>query len=166
MNSLLAWFRRGAESVAVGLLTAIFVLFILQIFTRYVIRQPLGWTLEACLIAWLWLVFWSAAFTLKHSDHVRFTVLSDAVGPGLRRMFILLSASCLVTAFALSLPATVDFIGFMAIERSSLLKIRFDHVFSVYLIFAVAIIVRYLFQIIDALRTTSSGKTTSPSQSE
>ncbi len=32
--------------------------FILQIVTRYVINHPLGWTLEACLTLWLWLVFW------------------------------------------------------------------------------------------------------------
>lgn len=157
MKLLLAWLRRGTESVAVGLLTAIFVLFILQIFTRYVIRQPLGWTLEACLIAWLWLVFWSAAFTLKNEDHVRFTVLIDGVGPKLRHIFLVLSALSLITAFALSLPATADFIGFMEIESTSLLKIRFDYVFSIYLIFAVAIILRYLWFIIGVFRTRSNG---------
>ncbi|MGI9499102.1 MAG: TRAP transporter small permease [Geminicoccaceae bacterium] len=142
--------------MAVGLLTAIFVLFILQIFTRYVIRQPLGWTLEACLIAWVWLVFWSGAFTLRHEDHVRFTVLSDSVGPKLRRLFAVLSALCLIAAFSLSLPATTDFIGFMAIESTSLLKIRFDHVFSIYLIFAIAIILRYARSLVTAMRTPSA----------
>ena len=156
MRFMFTWFRRGTESVAVGLLTAIFVLFILQIFTRYVIRQPLGWTLEACLIAWLWLIFWSAAFTLRHEDHVRFTVLSDGVGPKLRSVFLVLSAISLIIAFALSLPATADFIGFMAIESTSLLKIRFDYVFSIYLIFAAAIILRYLWSIIGVFRGQST----------
>lgn len=157
MRTILTWFRRSTESVAVGLLTAIFGLFILQIFTRYVIRQPLGWTLEACLIAWVWLVFWSAAFTLKHEDHVRFTILIDGVRPKLRPILLVLSAVCLITAFTLSLPATVDFIQFMAIESTSLLKIRFDYVFSIYLIFAVAIILRYLWSIITVFRARSSG---------
>ncbi len=157
MARLTGWLRRAAESVAVGLLTAIFVLFILQIFTRYVIRQPLGWTLEACLVAWLWLVFWSAAFTLRNEDHVRFTILSDMVRPGLRRLFAVAAALCLIAAFAMSLPATVDFVAFMAIEKTSLLKIRFDYVFSVYLIFAVAVIVRCVWQIVGELRTTPPG---------
>lgn len=157
MTRLAGWLRRAAESVAVGLLTAIFVLFILQIFTRYVIRQPLGWTLEACLVAWLWLVFWSAAFTLKNEDHVRFTILSDLVRPGLRRVFAVAASLCLIVAFAISLPATADFIAFMAIEKTSLLKIRFDLVFSVYLIFAVAVIVRCLWQIVGEFRTTTPG---------
>lgn len=157
MTSLLNWFRRGTESVAVGLLTAIFVLFILQIFTRYVIRQPLGWTLEACLIAWLWLVFWSAAFTLNNNDHVRFTVLADAARPGLKRVFTVIAAVAFIAAFGLSLPATADFIGFMAIEKTSLLKIPFDLVFSIYLIFAIAIIVRCLGQIVVTIRATRPG---------
>ena len=148
--------------MAVGLLTAIFVIFILQIFTRYVIRQPLGWTLEACLIAWLWLVFWSAAFTLRHDDHVRFTVLADAANPGLRRVFTILSAVFLTAAFAISLPATADFIGFMKIEKTSLLKIPFDYVFSVYLIFAVAIILRCAWQIISAFRALPPGPEAGP----
>ncbi len=157
MRTLLAWFKRGTESVAAGLLAAIFVLFILQIFTRYVIRQPLGWTLEACLIAWLWLVFWSAAFTLRHDDHVRFTVLAESARPGLKRIFVILTALCLIATFGFSLPATADFIGFMAIEKTSLLKIPFDYVFSIYLIFALAVIVRCLWQIVGAFRAAPPG---------
>ncbi len=157
MKTFLTWFRRGTESVAAGLLAAIFVLFILQIFTRYVIRQPLGWTLEACLIAWLWLVFWSAAFTLANDDHVRFTVLAEAARPGLKRAFAILTAVALIAALGYSLPATADFIGFMAIEKTSLLKIPFNYVFSIYLIFAIAMIVRCLWQIVSAFRATPPG---------
>jgi TRAP-type C4-dicarboxylate transport system permease small subunit len=138
--------------VAVGLLTALFLSFVLQIFSRYVVKQPLGWTLEACLLSWLWLVFWSGAFTLRDEDHVRFTVLYDAARPRVRRIFAGIAALCIVIALAVSLPATADFIDFMAIEKTSLLKVRFDLVFSVYLIFAVALIARYGWRIIALLR--------------
>ena len=151
-KTVLAWFGRRADNVAVGLLTATFVIFILQIVSRYVIRQPLGWTLEACLLSWLWLVFWSGAFTLTDQDHVRFSVISDAVRPGIRRVFGLIAAIAIVAAFAASLPATLDFVQFMAIEKTSLLKIRFDHVFGIYLIFAVAIILRYAWRFVVLVR--------------
>ncbi len=152
MQPVLNWLQRRADNVAVGLLTAIFLLFMLQIISRYVIRQPLGWTLEANLLAWLWLVFWSAAFTLREDDHVRFTVLLDAARPRTRRVYLIISALCIIAAFAISLPATADYVSFMAIERTSLLKFRFDHVFAIYLIFAVAIIARYAWRILDVLR--------------
>lgn len=152
MSALLTWLRNRADNVAVGLLTAIFVLFVLQIVTRYVIRQPLGWTLEACLLCWLWLVFWSSAFILKERDHVRFSILSDAVGLRARMAFAALSALCLILAFGASLPATLSFVEFMAIEKTSLLKIRFDLVFSIYLVFAAAVIARALLRLLSVLR--------------
>ena len=151
-NIILNQLRMRADNVAVGLLTAIFLSFILQIFSRYVIRQPLGWTLEACLLSWLWLIFWSTAFTLKEEDHVRFTILSDHVRPAIQKIFVVISAICIITAMAVSLPATIDFVTFMSIEKTSLLKLRFDYVFSIYIIFSAAIISRYLWRLLDLLR--------------
>ncbi len=154
---VLIWLQRRADNVAVALLTAIFLSFILQIVSRYIVRQPLGWTLEACLLAWLWLVFWSTAFTLKEEDHVRFTVLVDHAGPRLRRFYMLITAFCVIGALVVSLPATLDFVAFMKIEKTSLLKVRFDYVFSIYLIFAVAMITRYVWRIIEIIRGRDLG---------
>jgi len=38
-----------------------------------------------------------------------------------------------------------DYVTFMKVEKTAYLKIRFDWLFSIYLIFVVAIIVRYLY---------------------
>jgi len=152
MMPVLKWLQRRADNVAVALLAAIFLSFILQIVSRYIIRQPLGWTLEACLLAWLWLVFWSTAFTLKEEDHVRFTVLCDTARPNVRRIYMIITAICVVAALGTSLPATFDFVTFMKIEKTSLLKVRFDYVFSVYLIFSIAIIARYVWRVTEIIR--------------
>jgi len=158
MRSILSWLARRADNVAVALLAATFIIFILQIVSRYIIRDPLGWTLEACLLCWLWLVFWSGAFNLRDQDHVRFNVLSEAVGPRIRRVFAILSALAIISALTASLPATADFISFMAIEKTSLLKIRFDYVFAIYLVFAVAIILRYAHRIYVSLGRTDESR--------
>ena len=105
-------------------------------------------------MCWLWLVFWCAAFTLKDEDHVRFTILLHGVNRKTRRFFAVISGVCIVTAFAYAIPPTWDFVSFMAIEKTSLLKIRFDIVFFIYLVFAVAIIGRYGRRVIAALRDT------------
>lgn len=147
----IAWLGRRAENIAVALLTAIFCSFILQIFSRYIVRQPLGWTLEACLLGWLWLVFWCTAFTLRDDDHVRFTILLHTVKRPLRRVFAIISGCCIVAAFLYSAAPTWDFIAFMAIEKTSLLKIRFDFVFGIYLIFIAAVVCRYTTRVIQAL---------------
>ncbi len=152
MQKLVNWLRARADNVAVALLTVIFLSFILQIVSRYIIRHPLGWTLELCLLCWLWLVFWSSAFTLKDEDHVRFTILWDHSSKRLRRIYAIFTGICIIGAFGAALPATYGFVSFMAIEKTSLLKVRFDVVFSVYLLFTIAIIAHYAGRIIKILR--------------
>ena len=56
-----AWLHRRAENVAAGLLAAMFIAFVLQIFFRYVFNFPIGWTSELTVITWLWLVPFGAA---------------------------------------------------------------------------------------------------------
>lgn len=144
MAALARAMRAIAENVAAALLAAMFAAFMLQIVSRYVLNNPLGWTLEVCLTTWLWLVLWGGGLILNERDHVRFDIIYQYVRPGTRRVFAILSALTLVAAMAVSLPASLDYITFYEIKSSSILGIRLDIVFSVYAVFAVALIVRYL----------------------
>jgi len=117
-----------------------------------VLRQPLGWTIEACLLAWLWIVFWGAAFLLDDHEHVRFDILYNHVTPRVRGFFAAVSAIAIIVAMIRAFPATVDFVSFMKIESTSLLKFRFDYVFSIYLIFSAVIILRYLWRLVSIIR--------------
>ncbi len=143
MNAVLGWLQRRAENVAVGLLTAMFAAFVLQIVSRYIFNRPISWTLELSLTTWMWVVFWGSAFCLKDKDHVRFDMLEHAARPQLRRLMALVSALAIVAGFAASLPATIDYITFYKIKSSAVLHIRLDYVFSIYGIFMGAIIIRY-----------------------
>ena len=152
MRSTLAWLHARTENVAAALLAAMFVAFMLQIVFRYVINVPLEWTQEACLTTWLWAVFWGAAFNLRERDHVRFDVLYAMGGRGARRIMALISALSITIAFAVSLPATIGYITFYKIKSSATMGIRLDYVFSVYGLFAVAMILRYGLRSLSLLR--------------
>ena len=155
MPKLLAWLRHRADNVAVALLTAMFATFIVQIVSRYVLDAPVGWSVEVCLTAWLWVVFWTAAFCLGDRDHVKFDILYQAASPRARRVLALVSAAAVVIGFLASLPATYDYITFYKIKKSATLHLRMDYVFSIYGAFAVAVIVRYLWRIVRILRGRS-----------
>lgn len=143
MQTTIRWLRRRAENVAAGLLGAMFLAFMIQIVFRYVLNYPLGWTLEACLTFWLWGVFWTAGFNLEERDHVKFDVLYQVFRERTRRVLALVSALAVAVAFAAALPATIDYITFYSIKSSATLGLRLDFVFSVYGVFAVAVVVRY-----------------------
>ena len=152
MSATIRWLQARADNVAVALLAAMFVAFMLQIFARYVINYPIGWTLEVCLTTWLWLVFWSSAFVLTERDHVTFDLLYLIVNRRVQRVFALVSAAAIVAGFLAALPATFDYITFYKIKKSATLGIRLDVVFSVYGMFAIAVIVRYAWNIWALLR--------------
>jgi TRAP-type C4-dicarboxylate transport system permease small subunit len=57
-----------------------------------------------------------------------------------------------IVLFGMALPATVSYVSFMKVESSSYLKIRLDLLYSVYVVFAVAIVVRYLWAIVSLAR--------------
>lgn len=147
MRRVARFLQARAENVAVALLTVMFLSFMLQIVSRYVFQSPIGWTLEVCLTTWLWLVFWASAFCLRDRDHVRFDMFYIAGSPAVRRVFAIVSAVAIIAGIAAALPATIDYITFYKIKKSATLRIRLDVVFSVYAVFAVAIIARYTLRI-------------------
>jgi len=52
------WLRRRAENVTVVLLAVMFATFIIQIFFRYILNNPIGWSEEVIITMWLWTVLW------------------------------------------------------------------------------------------------------------
>jgi TRAP-type C4-dicarboxylate transport system permease small subunit len=153
----LAWLRRRAEDVAAALLAAMFAAFVVQVFMRYVLNSPVGWSTEICTIAWLWGILWGSSLVLRDSEEIRFDVVCELVGNRTKRLFTVLSSAALVVLYGFSLPATIDYISFMQVEKSAYLGIRFDYLFSIYIVFAVASIVRHLWMIWRSIRGETSG---------
>ena len=156
MNLLLGkagnWLQRRAENVLAALLAVMFVAFLLQITFRYLLNLPVGWTSELTIIAWLWGVPGGAAFVVKERDEVRFDLVYGALGARPRRLAGIVTGLAIVGLYAISLPATLDYVRFMKVERTAYLKIRFDHLFSIYVLFVVAVIVRYVWILSRLLR--------------
>jgi len=152
MQGAVDWMRRRAENIVAGMLGIMFVAFLVQIVFRYVFNFPIGWTSELSVIAWLYMTLLGSAFWLKESEEIRFDLLSGPLGPRGRRVLAFLVAVAAVVLFGMALPATVKYVAFMKVESSSYLKIRLDVLYSVYVVFAVAVIVRYAWAIVRVAR--------------
>ena len=147
-----AWLRRRAENVAAALLAVMFVAFLVQIVFRYLFNFPIGWTAELTVIAWLYLVLWGSAFVLRESEEIRFDLLYGAVGWRARLVMGIVFSASIAILYGAALPATVAYVRFMEVERTSYLKIRMDWLYSIYVIFAIAVIIRYLWLLSRLLR--------------
>lgn len=137
------WLGRRAEDVLAALMVAMFVAFMLQIVTRYLLNAPLSWTAEFSTLAWLWGVLWGAGLVLRDEEEIRFDVVYGMMPGAMRRVADAITGTAVVLVFAWSLPAMVDYVTFMKVEKSAYLGIRFDVLYSVYLLFAVAQIIRH-----------------------
>jgi C4-dicarboxylate transporter, DctQ subunit len=153
------WLRRRAENVAVALLSIMFGCFIIQTFFRYVLNNPVGWTEEVIVTTWLWTVLWGAAFIISEAEEVRFDILYTNMSEGARRICTVLTGCALIFIYAISLPASYKYVTFMKVERSAYLRVPIDLMYSVYIVFAVACIARYVWLVYQALRGGSSPAT-------
>jgi TRAP-type C4-dicarboxylate transport system permease small subunit len=143
--------HRGAELVGALLLAAMFGAFLLQVFMRYVVGRPLEWSLEVCLITYVWFVFWTLAFLVRESDHVSFSLFYQSVAPPVQRVLALISTLLIVGLLGAALPATWDFVSFMAIDSTWVLHLRFDLVFGVFVLFMLAVVWRGLRRLVALL---------------
>jgi TRAP-type C4-dicarboxylate transport system permease small subunit len=146
------WLYRRAENLLALMLAVMFAAFLLQIAFRYLLNLPIGWTSEISAMLWIWLVLFGAAFVLREDEEIRFDLFYAAARPRTRRAMLLGAAAGLVALYAVSLPAVADYVAFMKVERTAYLEVRFDWLYSIYLVFVVAVIARYLWLSWQALR--------------
>jgi C4-dicarboxylate transporter DctQ subunit len=146
------WVQRRAENVIAALLGVMFVAFMIQIVFRYFLNLPTGWSTETVVVCWLWLVLGGTALALKEKDEIRFDIFTSVAGPRTRRVLGGIVAVATVGLYGLSLPGTWKYVTFMKVEKSSYLDIRLDWLYSIYVVFVVATILRYLWLLWESVR--------------
>jgi TRAP-type C4-dicarboxylate transport system permease small subunit len=140
--STFTWLHRRAENLLALVLGALFASFLIQIVFRYLLNLPLGWTVEFVAIAWLWGILFGYAFVVSERDVIRLDILYALLPPLARRMLDVVTSLICIAIFAWTLPKVWDYVTFMKIEKTAYMKVRFDYVFSIYIPFALAVIVR------------------------
>ena len=171
MTSLPSTLSRIAQGVAAALMAAMFLTFVLQITVRYTARLPglaeamplldpslYGWTLEFCLLLWVWLVFWGNAFVVREQDHVRFDILHLAVSPGLRRWFAIIAGLAIAVGLLASIGPTWEKFYILRLKKTATLAhvfgdwIRMRDIYLVYILFLGAVALRYFWAVWSAFR--------------
>jgi C4-dicarboxylate transporter DctQ subunit len=152
LKAIAGWLRRRAENVIAALLLVMFVAFLIQIAFRYLLNFPIGWTSELTIVTWIWLVLWGAAFVVTEKEEIRFDLIYGALGRRGRLVTMLITGLFLVAMYVISFPAVLDYVLFMKVQQTAYLDIRFDVLYIIYPVFAVAVVVRYGWLLWNALR--------------
>ena len=163
---------RVAEFIAAMLLAAIFIIFLLQIFTRYAPKiawlmpiqtihdwmmalEPIGWTVNLISLLWVWLIFFGCALFVRESDHVAFDVFFQALSRSWQR-YLAMAMAIMVTAMLYSFGPTWDAIfgsRLMELKKIQTLrvpvtgdKIPIKWLFASYIMLMIVITLRYIWR--------------------
>jgi TRAP-type C4-dicarboxylate transport system permease small subunit len=152
VRNVAAWLHRRAENIAAGMLAVMFLAFIAQIVFRYLFNFPIGWSTELTVVMWLYLVLWGSAFVLSEKEEIRFDLIYGSVGRRGRMAMAAVFSAAAVVLYGMALPATWSYVSFMKVEKSSYLKIPLNWLYFIYVVFIVAVIVRYLWLLVRLAR--------------
>ncbi len=131
----------------------LFVIFVFQVFMRYIMRNPQAWTAEVEQSCFLWLVLLGACYAQRVKGHVTFTLVYDNLGikgKAITAMLgnILITFACLIT----TIPSANYIIGQMErAQVTTVLKWPKAVVFAPYVLFLVIIAVYAIMDIYEEI---------------
>jgi len=158
MINILKRLRTFANFITATMLAVLFFTFLLQIFSRYILKAPFGWTLELCLILWLWIVFFGCSFAVRDQDHVKFDIFYYATPKKVQLIFSIISAIGVIVIMGYSFLPTIDYIDWMKMRKTTTVKIfnnkiPLSYIFSVYGIFLLSVIIQYIWKLINLMKS-------------
>ena len=121
-----------------------FVSFCIQIICRYLFNYQFEWTYEFTVIGFMWTAVFGACYSSKIRDHVSFNLIYDRLGS---------KGQALMSLAGNLIPYAVEYISFMDIKTTPVLKLSFGVAYAPFLIFLLFSIIYIIRDIVLAIRT-------------
>nr|CBA32948.1 hypothetical protein Csp_B16580 [Curvibacter putative symbiont of Hydra magnipapillata] len=144
--------QQAANLLGGGLFLTLFVVFIIQITARFGFNKPLPWTDEAAVILYVWVILWGAAAVVPEREHVVFDLLWNSVNYRSRQIMRIAGSLLIGGLSAAAIPASWDYVHFMAREGSPVLGVSFMWIFMPFVFLLIALVIRSAWAIWNAVR--------------
>ena len=148
-------FKTAANAIGGTLFLALFGVFLVQIGARFGFNQPLPWTDEAAVVLYIWVILWAAAFMVPEREHVVFDLVWNSMGRRTRQVMLIVGNLMIGGLALVGLPATWDYVHFMAREGTPVLEIPLMWAYLPFVLLMVALVVRSTWAIWQAVRGES-----------
>jgi len=129
-----------------------FLTFVVQIFFRYFLNNPLTWPYEVTVFGFIWTALFGALYAKRKNSHVKFTLIYDHMSPGKQLIIRLAGNMLLLISFVMGFYPAYDYIMFLAYQKSTVLFIPYNIAYFPYLVFMAGIIIRLILDIIADIR--------------
>lgn len=153
IRRILWWIREIIEVyLAVFSFSIMFVAFLIQIFWRYVLDNPLTWPFEVTTVAFVWAVLFGAIYAMRRRDHLKFNLFYERMPEKIQPAIRIFSNLLVCVGFAIAFYPAVGYIEFMNRQSTTSLDIPFSIVYFPFLVFLIAVICYTLVDIIADVR--------------
>ena len=131
----------------------LFVVFVFQVFMRYVMRAPQAWTTEVEQSCFLWLVMLGACYAQRVKGHVTFTLVYDNLNVKGKAITAMLGNILITFTFLITFLPSLNYIwGLMERQQvTTLLKWPKTVVFMPYVVFLAFILVYALMELYEEI---------------
>jgi TRAP-type C4-dicarboxylate transport system permease small subunit len=146
------WLRESVHGVGGLLFLCLFLTFLVQITARFGFARPLPWSDELAVVLYIWVIVWACAFMVPEREHVMFDLVWNSVPRAVRRVMRIAGHALLGGLALAALPASWDYVTFMAREKTPVLDIPFMWVFMPFMLLLVALALRSAWAVWGALR--------------
>jgi len=136
--------RKLAQTLGGLMFLGLFGVFLVQITARFGFNRPLPWTDELAVVLYLWVILWACAFMVPERDHVAFDLLWNSAGPRARRVMRIVGHLLMGSLAVVAIPASWDYVHFMARESTPVLGLSFEWVFLPFVLLLLALAGRSL----------------------
>lgn len=139
-------------------LLCLFIVFLTQVFFRYIVNDPQTWTMEAALICFVWLVLLGASYALRKNTHVTFKLVYDKLSHRNKHILSIVGNLILIFTFAVLIKPSYDYIQFMSFQSTYIFKIPFSIVYAPFLYFNLAVIFYQCIELIESVLSIRKGE--------
>ncbi|RYH07870.1 TRAP transporter small permease [Tropicimonas sp. IMCC6043] len=148
MSKLGLWhgrFLRLCEWISATMFAVLFLTFVAQVFWRYVLRDPLVWTLEVAGILFVALSLFTAATQMPLREHVALDLVMDMLPKAISRWLRVVSLLVFSVIMLLSIPDTIRVLEWMFKEFTFALHFNLGYLFVLMIGFVCAYAAKALF---------------------
>lgn len=142
-----------AAELAVSLMFAcVFLVFIYKVVMRYVAGDAVAWADEVSVVLFIWIIFWANAVVVADRRQITFDLVYRLLSPSAQRRARIARLVLVGGLFIWALPGVIDYILFLWRERTPVLSLRLDIVYSCFGLFVVTVVVRSAVELVRLVR--------------
>lgn len=118
------------------------ITFLVGIFFRYFLNNPLIWTLEVTIISFMWTALLGASYAFRTESHIWFGLFYESGSPKRQMAFRLIGNTIMLITFIILIPSTYQYLSFMHQRPTNVLELPYTVQYGPFLILIVMIMIR------------------------